>query len=905
MTEFIQILIGGLVVGCIYATIALGFSLVYRVTGVINLAQGGFCILGALSGYTCAGWLGLSEIPAALLGVALSTLFGAVVGTLSFVPGLTRLSNANMLMLTAGILTFIEGLSLLLWGSQPYSLLPFSRERPFDVFGILVPSQSFWVVAAAAAIFLGLWYLLSRTKQGRALRACAENVAAAPLMGISVSRMTLLSFSLAAAMGAVAGVVLAPTTSLQFDTGRLFTISGFIAVAIGGLGSFPGAVAGGLLLGVVTQLATAYISSLFSNAIALLVLLIVLIWKPSGLLSGGIGRRQDVRQEARVWKHITRLKPATILIGSFVALVTALLLPFIVSEGILSGIVIAGILFIALIGLDVIMGYAGQVSLGQSGFMAIGGYAAGFLSIQYEMPPIIGVIAGVVLALICSLVLSSVTLRLQGLYLALATLSFGLLIDSLAVGLTDITGGPSGMVGIPSFSIGSFEFDSPVSMYYLVLGFDLVLLVLISGVISSSFGRALQAIRTDQLAAAALGVNVIGCKIVAFALSAVLAAISGSLLAFFFHFLSPEMVGTSRSLELVAMLVIGGEGTLLGPLFGSVLLTMLPTVFQPLALYKTLVTGALLVVCFLYMPEGIFGVIARWLDNLSSRSKVLQAFAADNSKKTNLTSATSIAAPPTDPTVSALRVVGLNRYFGGIKATSDVSFEVPQGTLTALIGPNGAGKTTIFNLITNLLSPDSGEIYLYGKRINGISPTRIAELGLIRTFQSARVFPGMTVRENVLVGRHLLVETRWPSHMFWLPSARHSERELAHRAEALLDVVCLSRFSDAHATELPMGAQKLLEVVRALMARPRLLLLDEPAAGLNDTETAELAALLRAIRASGITVLIVEHNMSLVMNVADQVVVLETGSVIASGTAAQVQRNPAVITAYLGSESAA
>jgi branched-chain amino acid transport system permease protein len=903
MTEFIQILIGGLVVGCIYATIAVGFSLVYRVTGVINLAQGGFCILGALSGYTFAGWLGLSEIPAALLGVAASTLFGAVVGALSFVPGLTRLSNANMLMLTAGILTFIEGLALLLWGSQPYSLPPFSRERPFDIAGILVPSQSFWVVAVAAVIFIGLWYLLSRTKQGRALRACSENIAAARLMGISVSRMTLLSFGLAAAMGAVAGVVLAPTTSLQFDTGRLFTISGFIAVAIGGLGSFPGAVAGGLLLGAVTQLATAYVSSLFSNAIALLVLLVVLIWKPSGLL-GGTARRQDVRQEARVWKHITRLKPATTLTGSSIALLIAVLLPLFTSEGILSGIVIAGIMFIALVGLDVIMGYAGQVSLGQAGFMAIGGYAAGYLSVQHEMAPIIGVLAGMALALICSLVLSAVTLRLQGLYLALATLSFGLLIDSFAVGLTDITGGPSGMVGVPSFSIGSVEFDSPISMYYLVLCLDVALLVLISGLISSSFGRALQAIRTDQLAAAALGVNVVRCKIVAFALSAVLAAISGSLLAFFFHFLSPEMVGTSRSLELVAMLVIGGEGTLLGPLFGGVLLTMLPTVFQPLALYKTLVSGALLVVCFLYMPEGIFGVIARWLDGLFSRSKTLQVFAAGKTR-VGSTSAVSLTTSSADQIVSALRVVGLDRYFGGLKATSDVSFEVPQGTLTALIGPNGAGKTTIFNLITNLFPPDSGEIYLYGQRINGISPTRIAELGLIRTFQSARVFPGMTVRENVLVGRHRLVEARWLSHMFWLPSARHSEWELARRAEALLDVVCLSRFSDTHATELPMGAQKLLEVVRALMARPRLLLLDEPAAGLNDTETAELAALLRAIRESGITVLIVEHNMSLVMNVADQVVVLEAGSVIASGTAAQVQRNPAVITAYLGSEAAA
>lgn len=618
MLEFAQILIGGLVVGFMYATIALGFSLVYRVTGVINLAQGGFCILGALSGYTIGAWFGLSSVMAALLGIVASTLFGILLGRLTFVPGLTRLSNANMLMLTAGLLTCVEGLALVLWGSQPYALSPFSGNRPVNLSGLLVPTQAFWVVGTTITVFAGLWYLLARTKQGQALRACAENPIAARLMGISVPGMTLFSFGLAAAMGAMAGVVLAPTTSLQFDTGRLFTISGFIAVAIGGIGSFPGAVAGGLLLGVLTQLATGYVSSLFSNAIALVVLLVVLVWRPNGLLSAGVARRQDVREEVRVWKHITRLPARASIISGIIVLAIALALPFLMqSEGILSGIVIAGILFIALIGLDVIMGYAGQVSLGQAGFMAIGGYTAGYVSINFDLPPIVGILAGMLLAFFCSLVLSAVTLRLKGLYLALATLSFGLLIDSFAVGLSGITGGPSGMVGIPSFSIGAYEFDSPVSMYYLVAAIDALLICLLAGLIRSRFGRALQAIRTDQLAAAALGVNVVRCKVAAFAISAVLASLSGSLLGFFFHFLSPEMVGTARSLELVAMLVVGGEGTLVGPLFGSIILTMLPTIFQPLALYKTLGSGALLVACFLYLPEGVFGLIAKGLQRLS------------------------------------------------------------------------------------------------------------------------------------------------------------------------------------------------------------------------------------------------------------------------------------------------
>ncbi len=252
---------------------------------------------------------------------------------------------------------------------------------------------------------------------------------------------------------------------------------------------------------------------------------------------------------------------------------------------------------------------------------------------------------------------------------------------------------------------------------------------------------------------------------------------------------------------------------------------------------------------------------------------------------------------------AALAIAGLSKSFGGVRAISDVSMVVPDGSLTAVIGPNGAGKTTLFNLVTNLYPADHGEIALYGRSISGRPAGELAAMGLIRTFQSARVFPDMTARENVLAGAHLHVRAPAWQQMLWLGSARREERALAAKADALLDLVGLTPFLHVAATDLPMGAQKLLEIVRALMARPRLLLLDEPAAGLNDAETEDLAELLRAVRDSGITVVVVEHNMSLVMGVADQVIVLDAGSKVAAGSPLEIQKDKRVIAAYVGAEA--
>ena len=613
MEAALSIAIGGLVQGSVFGLVAIGFALVYRVTGAVNLAQGAFVVLGALTTYSFEQTLHWPLPLAAFAALAVAAIVGFLVAVGIFAPGLRRLPPGGMVILTGGLLTLFEGAALIVWGSQPYQLPPFSGYAPVAFGPIHVPSQSLWDLGITVVVVALLGYVLQGTTFGKALRACAENPAAATLMGIDVERVRVLSYTVASVLGALSGIAIGPIVSLQFDAGRFFTVYGFISVAIGGMGSFVGGLIGGLGIGLLQQLGVAYVSSIFATTLAIGLLIAVLVWRPSGLFGRGL-RREDNRASGGHRMGVrAQLPPRIALVGAIVAVVLVAVAPLVAGAGVLSSLTIAGVLFIALLGLDVLMGFAGQISLGHAAFVAIGGYGAAIATLRFGLPPLASVGVALVASLLSAAVLAAITVRLRGIYLALATLAFGLLVDSLTIGLSDLTGGPSGMTGIPHFSIGAYTFSDPRANYYLIWGVAIAIFVLLLGILRSDFGRALRALRTDQTAALALGIDVPRYKLYAVLIAAACASIAGSLYAFDFQFFSPEMVSTPRSLEYVTMLIIGGEGTLAGPLLGVLLIVLLPTAIQPLAQAKTLFTGVVLVSGLLFLPSGILGAIAGWL----------------------------------------------------------------------------------------------------------------------------------------------------------------------------------------------------------------------------------------------------------------------------------------------------
>ena len=504
------------------------------------------------------------------------------------------------------------------------------------------------------------------------------------------------------------------------------------------------------------------------------------------------------------------------------------------------------------IGLNVLLGLAGQVSFGHVGFYAIGAYTAAVLTVTLKWNfwlalPVAALLAGATGAL-----LALPAMRVRGPYLAMVTIAFGFVVENIVVEWRGVTGGQNGIMGTAKPTL----LDTERAVAVACIGLAALATAGFYFLSRSRWGAAMRAVKDSEVAAESIGLDPVRIKTAAFAISAICAGVAG---AFFFAlsgFVTPSTFAFSQSILFVLVVIIGGAGSLAGPLVGATLVVLLPEFLAALAEYRLLFFGALLLVVLWLAPDGVVGVVQRLM---TRRRKPRLALGA----------AVTLAVPRR----AVLQAERIGIAFGGVKAASAVSLRAEAGSITSLIGPNGAGKTTVLNMLSGFYRPDAGAIRIGAEEVQGRAAWRVARAGIARTYQTTQLFGSMTVAENLAI---------------------------AGGGEALLSFVNYRGDLDVPAADLPHVDKRLVEIARALATKPSVLLLDEPAAGLSKQDKQTLATLLRRIADSGIAVVLVEHDMDVVMGISDTVVVLDAGVVIASGAPAEVQRDPAVRKAYLG-----
>lgn len=883
MTDVVQFALLGLGIGSIYGLLACGLVLIYRGSGTINFAHGHLAILAAYLMIELRDNRQLPTVLAIVLVVVMTAALGALIHLLIMRP-LRMASPLARVIATLAILTIINEVITLRFGVVQQATEPVLSTKVLTVGSVVFGRQSLYLAAVVVVAAAVLTLASGRTRLGLAVSAAAENARAAGALGWSADMLAVATWSLGGALAGIAGVLVPAATSGFFAVGSLsLLIVGALAAALfAEFTSFPRAVLAGWFVAIAQSEAVRFVDVTgASDAVPLLFVVLILVLRGRGLpVRGTITDRLPSVGTGRV-------RPVLVLALTVLAIA-------VVRSGLdasyLQAIVTSVSIGIVALSVVVLTGYAGQLSLAQMGLAGVGAYAAGRLVAAHGWTFGPGLVAGIVVAAAAGLVFGLPALRTRGVNLTVVTFCMGFALFAVLFSSSELTGGnvqtqikPQKLFGVEIDPIGHLDNYASLSILLFV-----VAALCVANLRRGAAGRRLLAVRLNERAAASVGVNVFATKLYAFSLAAGIAGLGGVLLAFSYTtILYPTLFGPFSSIAVMTIAVIGGVGWALGPAWGVGLasggigVVVTSKLLSGSEQYVPLAGGVLLILLLIINQNGIAAAVA---NAVPSRLRGTRP----RPRKENVADQTPVDA-------KTLRISGLTQRFGGVTALKDVDLVVAPGKVLGLLGPNGAGKTTLIDAVTGYAKPE-GRVHLGDDDITDWSASRRARAGLGRTFQSLELFDDLTVRENLLAACDRRTLRSYVSDLVWPGTSR-----LSAAAHAAVQELELEPVLDRLPEELSYGQRRLVAIARSVAMGPSVLLLDEPGAGLDETETAELGHLIRRLADEwGIAILLIEHDVAMVLRTSDEVHVLEFGQTIFTGAPTEVSQDERVRTAYLG-----
>lgn len=884
--DVIRFALLGLSSGAIFALVAQALVLTYRASGILNLAQGAFVMVGAYA-YFQFTESGLPLYVSVILAVTLSGLLGMAAYSVAIAP-LHNSSPLTRVIATLGVLLVLQSATILVFGVeflQAPSWLPTSTVELIS--GIPIGVDRYLIIAIGCAATALLWATYRYSSFGRVTSAVAENPMAAETLGHSADRIAVLNWGLGSSLAGLAGTLIGPIIYLEPTQLVLLVLPALAAAMVGGFASFPLAFAAALSIGVMQGWLQRYVSNpAWATAVPFLVVIVWLVLRGRGLPL----RSQLLDKMPAVGTGKVRPIPVALLVIGISAVVT-----FAMTDQWASAFTVTVLMAVVCLSTVVITGFAGQLSLIQ--YILAGAAALVAVRMSEHLSFLPTLVVAVVVTAVVGGIIGSPSLRTRGVTLAVVTLALADVLYRLFLDNPAVNGGTGGLfVDAPTLFGWSIDPLMYPARYALVAFAALTLVALgVANLRRGAAGRRLLAVRANERAAVALGVGVYGAKLYAFTLAAAIASLGGVLLAYQQPVVLTSQFAVFTSLTLVGFTVAGGVGMIGGAFIGALmapggiggeLLHGIPNI----NVYLPLAGGLLLLMTLRTAPDGLFEM---------NRRMLLHAFPERLRRSAKVNSATKSArVKEVDRGPDcALEVDSVSVTFGGVHAVDNVSLTVEPGQVHGLIGPNGAGKTTFIDAVTGFVATSNGSIRLGTEHVEGWTSRRRSRSGIIRSFQSLELFADLTVRENLAVAcddghrRRYLTDLVHPGPV---PLTTH--------AMEAVELCGLVDYLDLEPHELPLGHRRLVAIARAIAAAPRVLLLDEPAAGLDNAEAAELGELIRSVADRGIAVLLVEHRMDLIESCCDVVTVMQSGKKLTEGTPTTVLNDPRVLDAYLGTK---